>query len=221
VASSLKIVSYPFLQTLCSRSSALIASINNNYKNQHGARKHRHHLGVSDFFLPSNLRVTSQWKPTETSLGLTPVPTALHYGNRLFCRVPRHMAKAKISTTNSLPCVAHGKKHTVNRRRQRGLLPCAIYRAHGKEFAECQKTDNKEFFRKLILKIRNKKKIRGAPHRSATCPFQQSRKSQLFSCTLRPADFEPATSPSHLIFSITTPHTQFCLYFIFFSHILY
>jgi len=103
------------------------------------------------------MRVTSQWKPTETSLGLTPVPTALHYGNRLFCRVPRHTAKAKIPTTNSLSCVAHGKKHTANRRRQRGLLPCAIYRAHGKEFAECQKTDNKEFFRKLILKIRNKK----------------------------------------------------------------
>ena len=61
-----------------------------------------------------------------------------HYGNRLFCRAPRHTAKAKIPTANHLPCVAHGKGHTANRRRQRGPLPCAIYRAHGKAFAVCQ-----------------------------------------------------------------------------------
>ena len=137
----------------------------------------------------------------------------IHYGNRLFCRVPRHTANAKIPTANLLLCVVHGKVHMVNRRRQRDHLPCAIYRAHGKEFAECQKTHGKEIFRKLILKIENKKNlIHGGPHRSATCPFHQSRS---------PVGFEPATSPSHLTFSTTTPHTQFCLYFIFFSHILY
>ena len=96
---------------------------------------------------------------------------------------------------------------------------------YDKLFAVCytrQRDVGKEFFRKLILKIGNKKiLIRGGPHQSATCPFHQSRKSQLFLCTLRLVDFEPATSPSHLTFSTTTPHTQFCLYFIFFSPILY
>jgi len=55
-----------------------------------------------------------------------------------------------------LPCVAHGKWHTADRHRQRGFLPCAIYRAHGKEFAKYLKTFGKEFFRKLTLKIKKK-----------------------------------------------------------------
>ena len=57
-------------------------------------------------------------------------------------------SSAKIPTANLLPCVAHGKRHTANRRRQIGHLPCAIYRAHGINV-----------FRKLILKIDNKKNL--------------------------------------------------------------
>jgi hypothetical protein len=41
----------------------------------------------------------------------------------------------------SLPCVAHGKRHSVNRCWQRGHLSCAIYQTHGKE--SFQKTDFK------------------------------------------------------------------------------
>ena len=80
-----------------------------------------------------------------------------HYGKRVLCCVSRHTAKAKVPMANPLPCVAHGKRHTANRRRQIGHLSCAIYRAHGKEFAECQKTHGINIFRKLILKIENKK----------------------------------------------------------------
>ena len=38
---------------------------------------------------------------------------------------------------------------------------------------------------------------------------------------MRPAGFEPATSPSHVTFSTTARHTHFCLYSIFFPNILY
>ena len=46
-----------------------------------------------------------------------------------------HTAKGEKLTAKGLPCAAHGKQHTTNRRRQRGPLSCAIYRAHGKLFA--------------------------------------------------------------------------------------
>ena len=52
-------------------SNAPSNGLNQQPKNQHSARKHQHHLGVSESFLPNKMRVTSQWKPTETSLGLT------------------------------------------------------------------------------------------------------------------------------------------------------
>ena len=125
-------------------------------------------------------------------------------GTRQRVKSPQQSVCRVLHTANS---TRHGKQHTANKHRQRAHLPCAIYRALGKEV-----------FRKLILKIGNKKNlIHGGPH----LPFHQSRKSQLFLCTLRPVGFEPATSPSHLTFSTTAPHTQFCLYFNFFPHILY
>ena len=66
----------------------------------------------------------------------------------------KHRAKAKKLTAKALPCVTHGKAHTVYNCRQRGRLPCAFCRAHGKEFAVClsdprqnKNTRNKKSYR--------------------------------------------------------------------------
>jgi len=46
-------------------------------------------------------------------------------------------------------------------------------------------------------------------------------KSRHFLCTMWPAGFELANSPSCVISSTTAPHSHLCLYYIFFPHRLY
>ena len=92
-------------------------------------------------------------------------------------RITITTAKAQIHTTNSLPCYT----------RQRDV--------------------GKEFFRKLILKIENKKDlIRGGHHRLATRPLCRNQKSRHFSRTMRPAEFGPTTFSSHVYTSFLSPH---------------
>ena len=62
---------------------------------------------------------------------------------------PEHTAKPQIHTAKPLPCVAHGKGHTANRRRQRRPLPCASCRAHGKGFSVCTFGTQQKFSEKL------------------------------------------------------------------------
>ena len=58
-------------------------------------------------------------------------------GYRPFAVCPGHMAKAIFPTAKCLPCVAHGKLHTANKRRQRAPLPSVFLCALGKSFAVC------------------------------------------------------------------------------------
>jgi len=81
---------------------------------------------------------------------------------------------------------------------------------YDKLFAVCytrQRDVGKEFFRKLILKIENKKDlIRGGHHRLATRPLCRNQKSRHFSRTTRPAEFGPTTFSSHVYTSFLSPH---------------
>ena len=58
-------------------------------------------------------------------------------GDRAFAVCQGHTAKVIFPTVKGLPCVAYGKQYTANKRQQRAYLPCVIFRAHDKEFAEC------------------------------------------------------------------------------------
>ena len=81
---------------------------------------------------------------------------------------------------------------------------------YDKLFAVCytwQRDVGKEFFRKLILKIENKKDLlKGGHHRLATRPLCRSQKSRHFSRTTRPAEFGPTTFSSHVYTSFLSPH---------------
>ena len=145
---------------------------------------------------------------------------SIHYGNGYFAvclgtqqrpKYPRH----------TLCCVLHTAKDT----RQIGVgkqdLCCVTFIGHtAKSLPSVKKNTRHKCFQKTDFKNRKQKKF-NAWRTPPVSHRHQSRKSQLFLCTLRLVGFEPATSPSHLTFSTTTPHTQLCLYFIFFPHILY
>jgi hypothetical protein len=83
----------------------------------------------------------------------------------------KHTAKPENHTAKSLSYVAHGKLHTTNKHRQRGCLPCAIYRAHGKEFA-CRVL--KPTLGKYFTKGIKKRKVAAAapPPRAALLHFR-------------------------------------------------
>ena len=90
--------------------------------------------------------------------------------------------------------------HMTNGRRQRDSLPCAIYQAHGKEFAD-------------YFKIGNKKDlIRRGPHHPATHPLCQVASWGIFCALHGRQDLNPQP-PSCVTFSTTALHYHLCLYF--------
>ena len=91
----------------------------------------------------------------------------------------------------------------TNGRRQRDHLPCAIYQAHGKEFADDFKIGNK------------KDLIRRGPHHPATHPLCQVASWGIFCALHGRQDLNPQP-PSCVTFSTTAPHSHLYLYSIFF-----
>ena len=103
--------------------------------------------------------------------GMPPPPQAPHpvrtTGGWLFAVCQKHMAKAFLHTAKSLPCVAHGTRQTCVGKE---VLCCVPFIGHTAN--SLPSALGKEVFRKMILKIENKKNlIRGGPHRPATHRF--------------------------------------------------
>ena len=94
-----------------------------------------------------------------------------------------------------------------------------FFRHMAKSLPSAKKHMAKNFSENLFLKIWNKKFNSGMtpPVSHPPAPL----KSRHFLCTMWPAGFELANSPSCVISSTTAPHSHLCLYYIFFPHRLY
>ena len=89
-----------------------------------------------------------------------------------------------------------------------------------KSLPSAKKHTTKNFSENLFLKIWNKKDlIWEGPHWPATRLLHETHKSRNFLCTMRPARFEPATSPSRVTSSTTTPLSHVILNRVKFAYL--